>query len=62
MECFTLLLEHFAWIEHSFFEWHHIFKEGGESEEWWEVLEEQVVNTPELIGQSFRAKVTMLRF
>ena len=29
MECFRLLLDHLAWIEHQFFEWHKTFKEAG---------------------------------
>ena len=47
----------------SVYEWHKRFKEGRES------VREDVgcgrskeVNTPELIGQSVRARVTMLRF
>ena len=31
MECFRLLFDHLAWIEHQFFEWHKRFKEGRES-------------------------------
>ena len=45
------------------FEWHKRFKEGRESvwdDERW--VRSKEVNTPELIGQSFRARVTMLRF
>ena len=49
----------------SVFEWHKRFKEGRES-----VMDEErrrrskVINTPELIGQSFRVwvRVTILRF
>ena len=47
----------------SVFEWYKRFKEGRES-----VREDErcgrskVVNTPELIGQMFRVRVTMLRF
>ena len=47
----------------SVFEWHERFKEGRES-----VREDarcgrsKEVNTPELIGQSVRVRVTMLRF
>ena len=47
----------------SVFEWHKRFKEGGES-----VRDEErcgrskEVNTPELIGQTFRVRVNMLRF
>ena len=47
----------------SVFEWHKRFKEGRESvwddEKCWRSKE---VNTPELIGQRFRVRVTMLRF
>ena len=51
MECFRLLLEHLAWIEHVF-EWHKRFKEGRES-----VRDDErcgrskEVRTPEFIGQ-----------
>ena len=31
MECFRLLFDHLAWIEHQFSEWHKKFKEGRES-------------------------------
>ena len=31
MECFRLLFDHFAWIEHQFFEWRKRFKDGRES-------------------------------
>ena len=59
MECFRLLLEHLAWIEHQFLSGIR-FKEGRESvrddESCWRRKE---VNTPELIGQTVRA---MLRF
>ena len=51
MECFRLLLEHLAWIEHVF-EWHKRFREGRESvrnDEWCGRSKE--VRTPELIGQ-----------
>ena len=49
--------------EASVFEWHKIFKEGRES-----VRDDErcgrskEVNTPELIGQRVRVRVTMLRF
>ena len=45
------------------FEWHKRFKEGSES-----VRDDEMcgrsdeVNTPELIGQTVRVRVTMLRF
>ena len=47
----------------SFFEWYKTFKEGRES-----VRDDErcgrskEVNTPELIGQTVRVRVTMLRF
>ena len=47
----------------SVFEWQKRFKEGRESvrdDERWERSKE--VNTPELIGQTVRVRVTMLRF
>ena len=47
----------------SVFEWHKRFKEGRESvrdDERYERSKE--VNTPELIGQRVRVRVTMLRF
>ena len=31
MECFRLLFDHLAWIEHKFFEWHKRFKKARES-------------------------------
>ena len=47
----------------SVFEWHKRFKEGRESvgdDE--RCAKSKVVRTPELIGQSIRVRVTMLRF
>ena len=47
----------------SVFEWHKRFKEGMESVRDDERLGRiKVVNRPELIGQTVRARVTMLRF
>ena len=47
----------------SVFEWHKRFKEGREyvsdDEKYWRSKE---VNTPQLIGQRVRVRVTMLRF
>ena len=43
----------------SVFEWHKRFKEGEDDESFGRSKE---VNTPELIGQSVRVRVTMLRF
>ena len=47
----------------SVFEWHKRFKEGRESvrDDVWCVRSKEV-NTPELIGQTVRVRVTMLRF
>ena len=63
MECFRLLLDHLAWIEDQFFEWHKRFKRGRESlrdDERWGSSKE--VRTPDLIGLRVRVRVTMLRF
>ena len=47
----------------SVFEWHKRFKEGRESVRNDERCERsKEVNTPELIGQRLRVRVTMLRF
>ena len=47
----------------SVFEWHTRFKEGRESvRDDKRCRRSKEVNTPELIGQSFRVRVTMLRF
>ena len=47
----------------SVFEWHRRFKEGRESERDDERCGRgKDVRTPELIGQRFRVRVTMLRF
>ena len=56
MECFRLLFDHLAWIEHK---WYKRFKEGRES-----VRDDErcgrskEVNTPELIGQRLQVRVT----
>ena len=64
MECFRLLLERPSCINRaSVFEWHKRFKEARES-----VRDDERCgrskedNTPELIGQRLRVRVTMLRF
>ena len=45
------------------FEWHKRFKEGRESMRDYERCgRSKEVNTPELIGQRVRVRVTMLRF
>ena len=52
IECFRLLLEHLAWIEHQVFEWHKRFKEGRESVRDNErCARSKEVRTPEMIGQ-----------
>ena len=62
MECFRLLFDHLAWIEHQFLSG-MTFKEGRKS-----VRDDEMrgmskeVNRPELIGQRVRVRVTMLRF
>ena len=43
----------------SVFEWHKRFKEGRDDER---CRRSKEVNTPELIGQKVRVRVTMLRF
>ena len=65
MECFKLLFDLLAWIEHQFFWWHKRFMEGRESlrdDEW--CGRSKKVRTPELICQRVRGRlrVTMLRF
>ena len=63
MECFRLLFDHLARIEHQFFELHKRMKEERES-----VRDDErcgrskEVYIPELIGQRFRIKVTTLGF
>ena len=47
----------------SVFEWHKKFKEGRESvRDYVRCRRSKEVNTPELIGQRVRVRVTMLRF
>ena len=57
MECFILLLEHPAWIEHHFFEWHKRFKKSREFvRDNEKCRRSKEVNTPELIGQRVRVR------
>ena len=62
MECFRQLLEHLAWIKHQ------LFSDIRDSRKAVSVRDDErcekikVVNTPELIGQRIRVRVTMLRF
>ena len=52
MECFRLLFDHLAWIEHDFSEWHKRFKEARESVRGDEGCgRSKKVRTPELICQ-----------
>ena len=63
MECFRLLFDHLAWIEHQFLSGFERLKKGIESvrdDEGCGRIKE--VNTPELIGQRVKFRVTMLRF
>ncbi len=46
----------------SVFVWHKRFKEGKESVRDYERCRSKEVNTPELIGQTVRVRITMLRF
>ena len=57
MECFRMLLEHLAWIEHQFLSG---IRESVRDDEMCRRNKE--VNRPELIGQTVRVRVTMLRF
>ena len=63
MEYFRQLFDHLAWIEHQVLRGIKRFKEARES-----VMDDErcgrskEVQTPELIGQSVRVRVTMLRF
>ena len=63
MECFRLLFEQSCVNRASVFEWHKRFKDGRESVRDYERCgKSKKVNTPELIGQRVRVRVTMLRF
>ena len=61
MECFRLLLEHLAWVEHQFLS---DIKDSRKAGSLWGMMRgdgrSKEVRTPELIGQ--RVRVTMLRF
>ena len=57
MECFSTILHE------SVFEWHKRFKEGkGSVRDDERCGRSKEVNAPELIGQTVRVRVTMLRF
>ena len=63
MECFRLLFDYRAWIEHQFFEWHKRFKEGTESVRDDErCTSSEEVNIPELIDQRVRVREFRKRF
>ena len=60
MEYFRLLFDHLALIA---FEWHERFNEGRESlRDDERCRRSKEINTPELIGQKVKVRVTMLRF
>ena len=70
MECFRLLFDHLAWIEHQFLSGIRDSRKEGRKEGRESLRDNErcgrskEVNTPELIGQSVRVRVrvTMLRF
>ena len=62
MECFRLLFDHLAWIEHQFLSG---IKDSWKTRRLGEMMRgrrSKEVNTPDLIGQRVRVRVTMLRF
>ena len=60
MECFRLLFDHFAWIEHQFLSGIRDSRKTRINDE--RCGRSKEVNTPELIGKTVRVMVTMLRF
>ena len=62
MECFRLLLEHLAWIKHQFLSGIRDSRKAGSLRDDERCGRSKEVNTPELIGQTVRVRVTMLRF
>ena len=60
MECFRLLLEHLAWIEHQFLSGIRDSRESVRDDEQYGRSKE--IRTPELIGQRVRVRFTMLIF
>ena len=63
MECFRLLLEYLAWIEHQFLKGIRDSRKPGSLRGMTRGYgESKEVNTSELIGQRVRVRVTMLRF
>ena len=62
MECFRLLFDHLAWIEHQFLSG---IKDSRKTRRLGEMMRgrrSKEVNTPDLIGQRVRVRVTMLKF
>ena len=63
MECFRLLFDQLAWIEHQFLS---SIRDSRKAGSLWGMMRGvggvKEVNTPELIGQRVRVRVTMLRF
>ena len=64
MECFRLLFDHFAWVEHQFLSGIRDSRKSGNLWGWWRCRRSKEVNAQELIGQTVRVsvRVTMLRF
>ena len=62
MECFRLLLEHLAWIEHQFLSGIRDSRKAGSLWGMMRCGRSKEVNTPELIGQRLIVRVTMLKF
>ena len=62
MECFRLLFDHLAWIQHQFLSGIRDSRKAGSL---WGIMRGvggKEVNTPQLIGERVRVRVTMLRF
>ena len=60
MECFRLLFDHLAGIEHQFFRGIRDSRKAGRDDE--RCGRSKQVNTPEVIGQRVMLRVTTLRF
>ena len=60
MECFRLLFDHLAWIEHQFLSGIRDSRKARRDDE--RCGRSKKVNTPELIGQRVTVRVTMFRF
>ena len=63
IECFRLLFDHLAWIKHQFLS---SIRDSRKAGSLWGMMRgvagSKEVNTPELIAQRVRVRVTMLRF